>query len=155
METKQVIPSEGWDGKTWLAIIEIVIGTALITTGIVTCCKSGIQSGLIYLIVGAVLVLFPVFKGVYELKAKKVKYEYPTAQETKLSVGDNIELVLFTIAFYLLIIGFGVALSCVLITLKYGWDVAEPFLHFGLLGGGAPLILFLFLYLLVHAFKKK
>jgi hypothetical protein len=145
MQTKKVIPSSGWDAKEWLSIIVITIGVALISTGITIWVKDTLQGATPYLIVGVLACLIPIIITVVSLKTKKLQYEYPTATDTKLSKGDNVQVALFVFVFICLIVGFGVALSCILITIKYGWGVAEDYLLYGLLGAGAPMILFILL----------
>lgn len=145
MQTKKIIPSSGWDAKEWLSIIVIVIGVALASTGITIWIKDCWQNAAPYFIGGVLACVIPLAIGVILLKSNTIKYEYPTATDTKLSKGDNIQVVLFVLVFICFIIGLGVALSSAIITTKYGWGIAEDYLIFGLLGAGAPMLLFIVL----------
>ena len=144
-KTKQIIPGSGWDAPEWLSVIAVTIGAALITFGITLWVKEGFQHGLYYLIGGVLAIVFPFAITIKGMNKGRIEYEYPTAEKRKLTTGENVQVILFTLAFAFLIIGLGVALSSALITLKYGWAFAQNFLYFGLIGAGAPFVLFIIL----------
>lgn len=145
MQTKQVIPSGGWDAEEWVSVIVFIIGVALITTGIPTWIKDGFSRGAIYLIGGIIACVIPFIFTVPALMKGTLKYEYPNSTETELSKSDNIQAFLFVLVFTLQIIGLGVALSSAILSWKYGWDFARYFLIYGLIGSGAPMVLFVIL----------
>ena len=140
--TKKIIPGSGWNAYEWVAVITITIGVALVTVGITEWVKAGVQHGAFYLVLGALAVFAPVAASVYKKMSGKAVYEYPTATNGKLTKGDKVMLFFFVLAFALMIIGVGVALSSALLTMKFGWAFAEDFLWYGLLAAGAPMVLF-------------
>lgn len=144
-KVKQIIPGSGWDLSEWIGVITVILGVALITVGITFWVKEGLHRGLIYVIGGALAIILPFAIAIINMNRGAIKYEYPTAENRKLSAGEHIETALFLLAFACLLIGFGVALSSAFITLKYGWDFAQYFLIYGLLGAGAPMVLFIVL----------
>lgn len=144
-QTKQIIPGSGWDVKEWMAVICIIIGVALLSAGITIWAKEGLSQGWYRVSIGITLIFLPFLVGLINQSKGKIKHDYPTASSEKLSKGDKAQVVLLTLAFALLIIGIGVALSSALLTLRYGWAFAQNFLFFGLIAAGAPMLLLVIL----------
>lgn len=144
-ETKQIIPGSGWSASEWLSVIRITIAVALLTVGIVTWVKEDFRHGWYCILIGVLMIVLPLVSTLVGSSKNKVKYTYPTASNEKPSKADTIQVILLTIAFAFLIIGFGVALSSALLVFRYGWEFAQNFLYFGLIGAGLPMLLLMIL----------
>ena len=145
MRTKKEYVGSGWDAEDWFLIIAVIIGVALITTGIAVWVKEGFKSSILFLLGGVITCVLPFLFSVPALMKGKRKYEYPEAENRELTKRENASVILFSIAIYGLFVGLGVALSSILLAWRYDWGYAGDFLLYGLICAGALFFVFLFL----------